>query len=106
MKREHRYIVFKLTDARQALTPDEMRQLDALADKVAHYRNATLRLPLECVVVESDWPEYEPTWAAIEARVDRGQQDKMHCPEMRKPGGCQRHNLQCGAPKCWETNRG
>jgi hypothetical protein len=22
-----------------------------------------------CVVVESDWPEYEPTWKVIEARV-------------------------------------
>jgi hypothetical protein len=25
---------------------------------------------MQCVVVESDWPEYEPTWAAIGKRVD------------------------------------
>lgn len=23
-----------------------------------------------------------------------------HCPERSKPGGCQRHNLQCGYPNC------
>jgi hypothetical protein len=23
-----------------------------------------------------------------------------HCPERRKPGGCQLHNVQCGYPKC------
>jgi hypothetical protein len=28
---------------------------------------------LDCVVVESDWPEYEPTWKAIEARFPGAQ---------------------------------
>lgn len=28
---------------------------------------------MECVIVESDWPEYEPTWKAIEARVTGAQ---------------------------------
>ena len=23
-----------------------------------------------------------------------------HCPELKKPGGCQLHNLHCGYPKC------
>ena len=27
---------------------------------------------LHCVVVEKDWPEYEPTWVDIEARVSAG----------------------------------
>ena len=27
------------------------------------------KAPLDAVVVESDWPEYEPTWKAIEARA-------------------------------------
>jgi len=29
---------------------------------------------MKCVVVEHDWPEYEPTWAAIAARVDGASQ--------------------------------
>jgi hypothetical protein len=27
---------------------------------------------------------------------------QTHCPEKRKPGGCQLHNLHCGWPKCNE----
>lgn len=71
MKREHRYMVLKLTDVRASLTQDERQQLDALADKVAGYRARVGRAPLECVVVESDWPEYEPVWKAIRNRVAR-----------------------------------
>ena len=28
---------------------------------------------------------------------------KNYCPEKRKPGGCQLHNLHCGYPKCNEA---
>ncbi len=55
-EREERYIVIK----RKRLTPDDERAIrqatpyDALVD---------------CVVVERDWPEYEPVWAMIKQRV-------------------------------------
>lgn len=56
-EREERYIVIK----RKHLVEDEERQL----------RDCLYRLnvcPVECVVVESDWPEYEIVWDMIEAR--------------------------------------
>ena len=70
MEREKRYLVFKYTDACAALSFTERGQLADLADRVHAYRSSVGKAPLECVVVESDWPEYEPTWAAIEKRVD------------------------------------
>ena len=70
MKREHRYFVLKLTDADRWLTATERLILAAIGEKVEAHRCNTGKAPLECVVVERDWPEYEPTWKAIEARVD------------------------------------
>lgn len=62
-ERENRYIVLKRKHLGQL--PDELqiRLKPALEDA------ASLLPKLDYVVVESDWPEYEPTWAAIEARV-------------------------------------
>lgn len=57
-KREERYIVVKL------------KHLAGL--QVAPLRNFLRenRVPtLDCVVVESDWPEYEPVWQMIERRM-------------------------------------
>lgn len=69
-KREERYIVFKVSDLGNSLKGDEIRQL---AGEYAEQRRLKGKPPLECVVVESDWPEYEPTWRAIEARVTGAQ---------------------------------
>ena len=67
--REHRYMVFKNTDVARYLDPSEQRELARLSSIVARCRRLVARGDLECVVVESDWPEYEPTWKAIEARM-------------------------------------
>jgi len=68
--RETRYVVFKLTDMQNALSPLENGLIyDALV-KINHYRTNRGKSHLTCVVVEEDWPEYEPTWRAIEARMD------------------------------------
>lgn len=64
--REERYIVFKLTDLGNSLKGDEIRQL---AREYAEQRRLKGKKPLNCLVVESDWPEFEPTWGAIAARV-------------------------------------
>lgn len=58
-EREERYIVVKLTDLEAA------GQSHAMQEWLRNYHIPTR----DCVVVEADWPEYEPTWKAIEARV-------------------------------------
>ena len=68
-KREERYIVFKLADVEEHFTPGEKQQLARLAEVQRVGRSEAGKPLLECVVVEADWPEYEPTWNAIEARV-------------------------------------
>ena len=65
-EREERYIVFKLSDLGNSLKGDEIRRL---AREYAEQRRLRGKPPLECAVVESDWPEYEPIWRAIEVRV-------------------------------------
>ena len=72
-KREERYIVFKLSDVEEHFTPSEKQQLARLAEVQRVGRSEAGKPPPECVVVEKDWPEYEPTWKAIEARVTGAQ---------------------------------
>lgn len=70
MQREHRYLVLKYKDVLKHLNETEQRSLIELSKKVDAGRRRRRKGPIECVVVESDWPEYEPTWAAIEKRMD------------------------------------
>ena len=76
-KQEERYIVFKLSDLGNSLKGDEIRRL---AREYAEQRSLKGKPPLDYVVVESDWPEYEPTWKAIEARMT-GTQPAPGIPE-------------------------
>ena len=68
-EREKRYLVFKLSDVEEHFTPGEKQQLARLAEVQRVGRSEAGKPSLECVVVEADWPEYEPTWKAIEARM-------------------------------------
>lgn len=70
MQRESRYVVLKRADIEKYLSPSEQRILEVLRDQIIFGRSEDSRRPLWCVVVEDDWPEYEPTWQAIAARVD------------------------------------
>lgn len=72
-EREQRYIVFKLSDMRKHLEPSDLFNLQQIGRTVAAGREQDGKTPLQCVVVESDWPEYEPTWQAIEARMSGAQ---------------------------------
>jgi hypothetical protein len=76
MKREQRYIVLKLKDLANVLTREETKTLTALCNKVTEHRLLRGARLLTCVVVEDDWPEYEPTWAALERRMDSITQGK------------------------------
>ena len=67
--REARYVVLKNADIMQCLTVSELIELRRIQAKVEEHRAEIGKPPLDCVVVESDWPEYEQTWRAIGARV-------------------------------------
>lgn len=73
MKRELRYTVLKISDVCEALDPDEKTELIRLEEKVELYRKQVGKPTLECVVVESDWPEYETVWKLIKTRVEQEQ---------------------------------
>lgn len=82
--REARYAVLKSADVMQCLTVKELIELRRIQAKVEEHRAEIGKPPLECVVVESDWPEYAPTWKAIEARVT-GAQPAPSTPDCWKP---------------------
>lgn len=67
--REARYVVLKDAEVMQCLSVNEIIELRRIEAKVVAHRAELGKPWLDCVVVESDWPEYEPTWRAIEARV-------------------------------------
>lgn len=71
MKREfNRYTIIKNSDALLALDEQDSNDLNRIMRKIARYREKRSAMPLECIVVEHDWPEYERVWNMIEARVD------------------------------------
>lgn len=59
--REERYIVVKRSHL------DEAQETDILDCIESHGIDT-----MDCVVVEHDWPEYEPVWAMIKERMTRG----------------------------------
>lgn len=68
-KREERYIVLKKTDLDNFdLSGRLMKNLEEICDTVNYFRG--LKGPVECVVVEKDWPEYEVVWKLIEDRMN------------------------------------
>jgi len=75
MKRETRYTVLKNKDIANYLTDDEREQLDNLCRKINLCRLREGKELVQCVVVEHDWPEYNPTWNAIEKRVKQAECD-------------------------------
>lgn len=64
-KREERFIVIK----RKHLSA-ESRTHDSLEQELRVWLDRHLVPTSECVVVESDWPEYEAVWAMLAARVE------------------------------------
>jgi hypothetical protein len=70
-RREVRYLVLKVSDIKEHLDPWEARHLHRLAAVIARGRKVMGKRPLTSVVVERDWPEYEPTWAAIKQRMSQ-----------------------------------
>lgn len=71
-KREPRYIVFKIKDLRRYCSEQTQEAALSIGDIIANGRRRDGKAPFNAVVVEQDWPEFEPTWAAIEARMKEG----------------------------------
>lgn len=61
--REDRYIVIKRSDL-ERLRGGQTEGLRRELDKVS-----SLLPKRECLVIESDWPEYAPAWQMIEDRM-------------------------------------
>ena len=76
--REDRYIVFKLSDVERFLTDSDRAHLAMMKNEIDAGRDCANKPPFKGLIVESDWPEYEPTWRAIEARVTGAEQPAPH----------------------------
>lgn len=78
MEREDRYIVIKRSDLKAAQAAGDVSPIDVVAlnyveDSANRIRLERNKMPLKCVVVESDWPEYEHVWELIRMRVEKAQ---------------------------------
>jgi len=69
MKRETRYLVIKYTDL-DNIDNYYFNNLSDILDEVNKRRQLRGKEELACVVIESDWPEYETVWKLLEERVD------------------------------------
>jgi hypothetical protein len=69
--REDRYLVFKHSDLERYVGFRDMRTLDRIASDVKAQREEDKRSAFKCVVVESDWLEFEPVWDMLEKRFKK-----------------------------------
>jgi len=67
--REDHYIVLKRKDVNEYLLTRDQDKLNDIIDVINRNRLDDNKSPLQCVVVESDWPEYEKVWDMIETRI-------------------------------------
>ncbi len=77
-KREDRYLVLKKSDIEHLLNRRMQADLKYIAATVDTGRLNENRGSLDCVVVEADWPEFEPTWQAIKDRVNSDKCEASH----------------------------
>jgi len=89
-ERELRYYVAKRKDVDSYLSPTEHRILNLLLNKVAVGRFNDKKPVLRSVVVESDWPEYEPVWSMIQKRIQNKQSLTTVVPDIAR---CLVHGL-------------
>lgn len=69
--REERYIVIKEKDL-ECLGIEGKSYLSGILDKIRNERIKRGADPkLKCVVIEEDWPEYEPVWRMLEKRMTK-----------------------------------
>ncbi|WRQ13084.1 hypothetical protein [Vibrio phage vB_VpM-pA2SJ1] len=66
-EKEDRYLVIKRSDIDLSLDSEMKQNLFYLSQLVEAERHSFGKPPLECVVVESDWPIYDDVWKMVEA---------------------------------------
>lgn len=81
--REERYVVFKIKDIVKYLHAVDREVISSISDRLSLLRKADGKRPLVSLVIESDWPEYEPAWSQIKARVVSEQTDKRNVAMLR-----------------------
>ena len=69
MKKEPRYIVLKVKDL-PGLSGVQTEQLKDICRTINNYREMRGKVPMDCVVIENDWPEYDQVWEMLAKRVD------------------------------------
>lgn len=72
-QRESRYIVVKLKDLAPGQEADIREHLTELSAQ-----------PVDSLVIERDWPEYEPAWRMIQARVEGATLPPAHIEDERE----------------------
>lgn len=86
-KRERRYLVIKRKDmeiAEATLTQEAMDYFTAVCKIIENVRAAREKQPLKCVVIESDWPEYEIVWNLLQLRMDKEVEEKASTMESKE----------------------
>lgn len=63
------YVVLKISDVRDGLSPEDVVHFAEMIRQVELNRENAGKPKLECVVIESEWPEYRPVLKAIEKRA-------------------------------------
>jgi len=80
-----RYIVLKRTDLKAyAKSPHDLEVLARIVASCAEGREMRGAKPLECVVIESEWPEYEQVWSMLETRVTHENRKRAQVKEYIK----------------------
>lgn len=73
---EDRYLVLKLSDVREALDTKSKNILLGLTREVFYHRVLAGKEDLKAIVIEDDWPEYEPTKKLLLDRVRKEQSNE------------------------------
>lgn len=92
MDLENRYIVFKRADAEKYLSNDLKDELSNALAAINYGRQLNGKSPLSGLHIESGWPEYEPTKAALLARINN------ETPDWEAPARRSDHDVRIGGP--------
>lgn len=82
MELEQRYIVIKYKDINRYLMSIQIASLFDWCNRITKGRVCEGKKEIDCIVIEKDWPEYEPVLAMLSARVDS--ETKPTTPEGEK----------------------
>jgi len=84
-KLENRYMIIKRADAKKYLSSEEIEELSFIEANICAARMLDERPPLDALVIEKDWPEYETALKLLSDRVDGTENDL--CNELIRIAG-------------------